>query len=117
MPKVGLLPEQIIELVTEFYCSLTAKKDIDHVVAEIRQFVMHRDPSLSREYLATLLIDYFLRLELRLKTKSQQEWDSMFELSTAQDRACIQLASFPHRHRMRQALRKIKETQLLSTSF
>ena len=55
-------PEEVLAFVTDFYCSLTAKKDIHQIVADIRHFVMHRDSIAHKDYVAKLLVDYFLKL-------------------------------------------------------
>ena len=55
-------PEEVISIVTQFYCSLTCKKDISKIIEEIRHFVMNRDTITHKEYIAKLLVDYFLKL-------------------------------------------------------
>ena len=64
-------PQQVLKIVTDFYCSLMNKKDIHQIVADIRQYVMHHDTITHKDYVARLLVDYFLKIEVKLKKKSQ----------------------------------------------
>lgn len=62
--------QDILALITEFYCGLTVKKSMQNISSEIRQFVMMNQKVKNKEQVAKKILDFFLKIQGKLANKT-----------------------------------------------
>lgn len=62
----------ILALITEFYCGLTVKKDMQNISCQIRQFVMMNEKIKNKDQIARRILDFFLKIEEKLIKKTDK---------------------------------------------
>lgn len=72
--------EHFLQIITEFYCSLPHKKDMQNISSSIREFIFRRNDIGNKELAAKRILDFFLKAELKLMGKSERSWEKAFEI-------------------------------------